>query len=62
MLLFEDDIQERQRVTATLLKALAKLGEGRKREGLKLLDEVLRRDPNHAFAKDIRDEVGGGKR
>ena len=61
MLLFEDDIQERQRVTATLLKALAKLGEGRKREGLKLLDEVLRRDPNHAFAKDIRDEVGGGK-
>jgi tetratricopeptide (TPR) repeat protein len=62
MLIFEDDIQERQRVGATLLKALAKLGRGRKKEGLRLLDEVLRSDPNHAFAKDVRDEVGGGKR
>ena len=52
MLLFDDDLQERQATSAMFLAAQAKLGLGLRAEGRKLLREVLRRDPSHAFAAD----------
>jgi tetratricopeptide (TPR) repeat protein len=52
MLLFEDDLRERQATAAMFLSAQAKLGLGLGAEGRKLLREVLRRDPSHAFAAD----------
>jgi len=52
MLLFEDDLAERQRTTALFLAAQAQLGLGRREAGRILLREVLRRDPSHAFAAD----------
>ncbi|HEY4989155.1 MAG TPA: hypothetical protein VII09_05070, partial [Opitutaceae bacterium] len=52
MLLFDDDLQARQVTTATFLAAQAHLGLGLKPAGRKLLREVLRRDPSHAFAAD----------
>ncbi|HMD60084.1 MAG TPA: DUF5107 domain-containing protein, partial [Opitutaceae bacterium] len=52
MLLFEDDLRERQKTAALFLAAQAQLGLGRRAAGLRLLREVLRRDPSHAFAAD----------
>ena len=52
MLLFEDDLDERQKTSAMFLSAQALLGLGKKAQGRKLLREVLRRDPSHAFAAD----------
>ena len=53
MLLFEDDIQARQETTALFLQAQAQLGLGKKAAARRLLMEVLRRDPNHALARDL---------
>jgi tetratricopeptide (TPR) repeat protein len=52
MLLFDDDLQERQRTTALFLLAQASLGLGRVSQGRRLLREVLRRDPSHPLAGD----------
>jgi tetratricopeptide (TPR) repeat protein len=53
MLLFDDDLQIRQRTTALFLQAQARLGLGQTAEARKLLRAVLRRDPNHALAADL---------
>ncbi|HWD18341.1 MAG TPA: DUF5107 domain-containing protein [Verrucomicrobiae bacterium] len=53
MLLFADDLQFRQETTALFLQAQAQLGLGKKARAKKLLQTVLRRDPNHALAADF---------
>lgn len=53
MLLFDEDIQARQRTNALFLEAQALLGLGRKAEGRKRLRTVLDRDPNHPLAGDL---------
>jgi tetratricopeptide (TPR) repeat protein len=53
MLLFDDDLQFRQKTTALFLRAQARLGLGRKAEAKSLLQTVLKRDPNHALAADF---------
>ena len=53
MLLFDDDLQFRQKTTALFLQAQAQLGLGRRASGAALLKAVLQRDPNHALAADL---------
>ena len=50
MLLFEDDLQQRQETAALVLEAQAELGLGRRSRARALLNEVLRRDPNHPLS------------
>ncbi|MGD1085777.1 MAG: tetratricopeptide repeat protein, partial [Verrucomicrobiota bacterium] len=57
MPLFEDDLEFRRRTTAMFLQAQAHIGLGRKGKGRALLEAVLRRDPNHAPAWDLRAEM-----
>jgi tetratricopeptide (TPR) repeat protein len=57
MLLFDDDLQFRQETTAMFLQAQAHLGLGHKAKAGSLLQTVLRRDPNHALAADLRDDT-----
>ena len=56
MLLFDDDLQIRQKTAALFLEAQARLGLGRKSRAIKLLSAVLKRDPNHALAADLAAE------
>ena len=53
MLLFEEDLQKSQHITATFLRAQALLGLGREAEARAALDEVLRLDRAHATARDL---------
>ncbi|MEI8288207.1 MAG: DUF5107 domain-containing protein [Verrucomicrobiota bacterium] len=53
MLLFDDDLQRRQETAALFLQAQAQLGLGKIAAAKKLLQQVLRRDPNHALAADF---------
>jgi tetratricopeptide (TPR) repeat protein len=57
MLLFDDDIQFRQETAAMFLQAQARLGLGQKLQAEKLLQHVLRRDPNHALAAELNKEL-----
>jgi tetratricopeptide (TPR) repeat protein len=57
MLLFDDDLQFRQETTALFFQAQAQLGLGKKSVAKKLLQTVLRRDPNHALAADFLREL-----
>ena len=57
MLLFEDDLQKRNTVTATFLQAQAWLGLGDKQRSRQLLDKVLQLDRNHMLAADLRAEL-----
>jgi tetratricopeptide (TPR) repeat protein len=57
MLLFEDDLQARQRTTALFLQAQAQLGLGETNLSTALLQEVLKRDPNHAMAYDLWNQI-----
>ncbi|MDQ2774236.1 MAG: tetratricopeptide repeat protein, partial [Acidobacteriota bacterium] len=57
MLLFEDDLKKRNRITATFLQAQAALGLDNLERASKLLDDVLFSDPNHAWAWDLRQEL-----
>jgi tetratricopeptide (TPR) repeat protein len=57
MLLFDDDLQFRQETTAFFLQAQAHLGLGRGAKAGALLQTVLRRDPNHALAADLRNDT-----
>jgi tetratricopeptide (TPR) repeat protein len=57
MLVFDEDLQKRQQITALFLQAQARLGLGQRATAKKLLAEVLRRDPNHALAADLSDSV-----
>lgn len=54
MLLFADDLDVRQQTTALFLEAQARLGLGQVAAGRRLLRQVLRRDPAHAAARDLR--------
>jgi tetratricopeptide (TPR) repeat protein len=53
MLIFEDDLQKRQTVTATFLMAQAKLALGKLKRARLLLKRVLKLDRNHARAADL---------
>jgi tetratricopeptide (TPR) repeat protein len=53
MLLFEEDLLQRQEITAKFLRAQALLGLGRLPEGDALLNEVRRLDANHSGAADL---------
>lgn len=53
MLLFDDDLQLRQRAAAWLLQAQAQLGLGKKAKAKSLLKALLSRDPNNALAADL---------
>jgi len=57
MLLFDDDLQSRQEMTALFLQAQAQLGLGRRSKALALLSRVLRNDPNHALAADLAEQL-----
>ncbi|MBZ5666301.1 MAG: DUF5107 domain-containing protein [Acidobacteriia bacterium] len=57
MLLFMEDLQKRNTVTATFLQAQARLGLGEVAPAQELLGEVLLLDRNHALAADLLTEV-----
>jgi tetratricopeptide (TPR) repeat protein len=57
MLLFDDDLQFRQKTTSLFLQAQAHLGLGKRSKAKLLLRTVLRRDPNHALAADFLSEM-----
>ena len=58
MLLFDDDLQRRQEITAIFIAAQAQFGLGQKKTAVRMLQQVLQRDPNHAFAADLVAELG----
>lgn len=62
MLLFNDDLQFRQVTSARFIQALAQLGLGKKALSLKLLKDVLKREPSHALAADFLGELGTTRR
>lgn len=53
MLLFDDDLNLRQKISAKFLRAQALLGFGRISEGTALLSEVQSLDANHSGAADL---------
>ncbi|QNI34789.1 DUF5107 domain-containing protein [Alloacidobacterium dinghuense] len=53
MLLFEEDLNERQVITALFLRAQALLGLGKKAEGIALLHRVQQKDSSHTGAVDM---------
>jgi len=59
MLLFEDDLQRRQETTALFLQAQAQLGLKNQPAAVRLLKAVRQRDPNHALAVDLLEELDG---
>ncbi len=60
MLIFDDDLQFRQETTALFLQAQAQLGLGKRPKARALLQAVLRRDPSHAPAADLLNDVNLG--
>ncbi|HUB26228.1 MAG TPA: DUF5107 domain-containing protein, partial [Tepidisphaeraceae bacterium] len=58
MLLFEDDLQRRQDISAMFMLAQSELGLGRKRAADRLLRKVVRLDPNHPLAAELMDQNG----
>jgi tetratricopeptide (TPR) repeat protein len=61
MLLFNEDIQMRQKIHALFMQAQASLGLGHRKKGRMLLKSVLRRDPSHAHAADLMAELSDTK-
>ncbi|HEX2665314.1 MAG TPA: hypothetical protein VHM93_20960, partial [Candidatus Acidoferrum sp.] len=59
MLLFEDDLQKRNTVTALFLQAQAWLGLGDAAKAQELLARVLSLDPSHSMATDLLAEPSG---
>ena len=57
MLLFDEDLQQREEIRALFLQGQAWLGLGQTPRARSLLATVLRRDPNHAFAADLLAEL-----
>jgi tetratricopeptide (TPR) repeat protein len=53
MLLFDDDLNVRQKTTAQFIEAAARHGLGEISKASRFLGEVLRRDPAHALAADF---------
>ncbi len=58
MLLFDEDLKQRQTIAACYFKAQAKIGLGREQEGISLLNEVLKMDQSHSGAIDLLREMG----
>ncbi len=61
MLIFEDDLQLRQKVTAYVMLAEAAIGLGNITEARDYLTQALSLDPNHPLAADLLDEIGAGQ-
>ncbi|SEG72564.1 Tfp pilus assembly protein PilF [Bryocella elongata] len=59
MLLFEEDLEERQNITVLFLMAQSLLGLGRMDEARKLLGEVLSKDHSHTGALDLQRSLEG---
>ncbi len=59
MLLFEEDLAQRQRVAALFLKAQALFGLGNTEDACTHLEQVLELDRNHAGAIDLRRSIEG---
>jgi tetratricopeptide (TPR) repeat protein len=59
MLLFEDDLQRRNTMTALFLQAQAWLGLGDAAKAQELLTRVLSLDPSHSMAADLLAEPSG---
>lgn len=57
MLLFNENLADRNRIDATFLEAQARLGLCDSDRGLRLLLEVLSLDPSHTAAADLIDEL-----
>jgi tetratricopeptide (TPR) repeat protein len=57
MLLFHDDLEARKDITAAFLEAQARLGMGDKKRARPLLRRVLKFDPSHSMAMDLREEL-----
>ncbi len=57
LLIFDDDIQFRQETTALFLQAQAWLGLGNRKQAKSLLKQVLKRDPSHALAAGLMEEL-----
>src|SRR6202011_2258534 len=57
MLLFEDDLNKRKKVTALFLQAQAWLGLGDAAKARSLITEVLELDQNHFLAGDLLAEL-----
>ncbi len=53
MLLFDEDLKERQDITARFLHAQAQVGLGQAEEARRLLEEVLAKDHGHTGAIDL---------
>jgi len=53
LLLFDDDLQRRNRIESLVLSALAHDGLGNRTEAMRDLDEVIREDRNHLFASEM---------
>ena len=53
MLLFDEDLKQRQDITARFLHAQAQLGLGHVQEGRRLLEELLTIDHGHTGAIDL---------
>lgn len=53
MLIFNEDLQERQKITAQFLEAQALLGLDQRAKARRLLKAILARDPAHAKAADL---------
>jgi tetratricopeptide (TPR) repeat protein len=53
MLLFDDDLQERQTVKAIFLQGQADMVEGKIQDAICKLQTVLQHDPNHNLAADL---------
>jgi tetratricopeptide (TPR) repeat protein len=57
MLLFEDDLQKRNRAAATFLEAQAWLGLGNAGKAQLLLKRLLDLDPNHVLGADLLQQL-----
>ena len=53
LLLFDDDLEKRNRIESMVLRALAKDGLGEREKAVELLEEVIAEDANHFFAIEI---------
>jgi tetratricopeptide (TPR) repeat protein len=57
MLLFHDDLEQRQKTRASFLRAQALLGLGQGKQARSLLQRIVQRDPSHALARDLIGEI-----
>jgi tetratricopeptide (TPR) repeat protein len=58
MLLFEDDLEKRNRIEALYLRGQAFFGLGKTAEAVRCFHEVLELDRNHAGAADLLEQIG----